>query len=136
MHARGHGQQVAEFDVRLARVVQREGFGQVFLGEDLGFEPFGNLVVLLLEHDAAGDAGVRLADRGHRRQRFAIALAVIFLVDQIAVARHQQPAVLAAAGGIVEGPVELLQIHARRSCGSAAASFSVRQPPAVSGGGK
>ena len=55
-------------------------------------------------------------------QRLAIALAVILLVDQVAVARHQQPAVLAAARRIVEGPVELLKIHARRLADLAPAS--------------
>ena len=128
--------QVAELDVRLARIVQRKCFGQVLLGEDLGFQAFGNLVVLLLEHDAAGDAGVRLAHRGHRRQGFPIALAVILLVDQVAVARHEQTAVLAAAGGIVEGPVELLQVHARGLADLRRRPSACATRPSASGAGK
>ena len=46
-------------------------------------------------------------------QRFPIALAVILFEDQVAMPGHQKAAVLAASGGVVEGPIELLQIHAR-----------------------
>jgi hypothetical protein len=104
---------MAQLDAGFARIVQGKCFGQVLLGEDLGFQAFGNLVVFLLEHDAAGDAGVRLAHRCHRRQGFPISLAVILLVDQVTVTRHQQTTVLTAAGCIVECPVELLKVHAR-----------------------
>ena len=46
--------------------------------------------------------------------RFAIPFAEIFFVDQVTVAHDEQAAVLAAAGRVVEGIVELGEIHARR----------------------
>jgi hypothetical protein len=43
---------------------------------------------------------------------------------------------LAAAGGVFEGVVELLKIHAGGFADISAASFNVRHPPALSDGGK
>ena len=63
-------------------------FRQILFGEDLGFQPVGNLVVLFLQHDAAGDAGVCLADGSHGRGGFAISFAVILFVDQETVPDH------------------------------------------------
>src|SRR5439155_853229 len=74
--------------LRLGGIAQRKRFGKVFLGEDPGFEPIGNLIVLLLEQDAAGDAGECFPDRRHIGMRFPVPLAEVLLIDQVTVAHH------------------------------------------------
>src|SRR5579883_2929700 len=97
MQSGRHGQQLAKSDVGLLWIIKWEGFREVLFSENLGIETFGEKVMLLVEHDAAGDAGQRLAARRHRWDRFAIAASVIFLIDQPAVPRDEQSPMLARA---------------------------------------
>src|SRR5262249_19594593 len=50
--------------------------------------------------------------RRHRRDGLAISPAVVFLIHQISVPDDDQAAVLAGARGVLEGVVELHEVHA------------------------
>ena len=95
------------------RVAERERFGQIFFGEDFGFQAVRNLVVFLLQHDAAGNAGERLADGCHIGMRFAVPFAEIFFVNQVSVPHHQQAAVLAGFLLEFESLIQTGKVHAR-----------------------
>ncbi len=109
--AGGHAEQLAEFDIRLAGVVQRKGFREIFLGEDERVEAVGDFVVKFLKHDSASDAGEGLAGGGHVGIGVAMGASEIALEDQIAVADDEQAAVLGATLGEVIGPFKRGLIH-------------------------
>ncbi len=136
VHAGGHGQNLPQLDIGFAGIGEREGFGQVSVGEDPGFQPFGEPVLVLVEHDAGGHAGVGFGHGSHVRSGVPVPSAPIFLIHQPAVARHQQAAMLAGSLRIVQRPVEPFHVDAGDAQDAGGIFASVRQPPAVSGGGK
>ena len=125
---------MAEADVGLAWVAEREGFGQEFLGVDLGVEPIGKLGLELLQHDPAGDAREGLAGGGHVRIRVAVGLAVIPFEDEVTLAHHEQAPVVGI--GPLGRPGRLLQasqIDAREGAGLRGV---LGRPPATLGVGR
>src|SRR5215471_3065368 len=102
-----------EFDIGFPWVIQGKGLRQILRREYLRFQAVRDLIAFFREHDAAGDAGVSFPDRCHRRERFAVAPAVILFVDQISVPRYQESAMLAGAGCIFKRPIQLAEVHAR-----------------------
>ena len=114
MQAGRHGEQLAEFDIRLHGIVQRKGLGQVFLREDFGFETLWKLRLFLMQHDARRDAGEGFTDGRHIRMRFAVSFAEILLVDQIAMADHDETAVLAGLLLKLKCLVEAGEVHSCR----------------------
>ena len=109
-----HTKELAEGDVRFARIIERKCFGQVLLREHLCLQPIGNRVTELLEHHATGDAGVSLASGGHVRVGVAMSSSKIFLENQIAAAHHQQTAILRASLREIEGLLQPGKFHARQ----------------------
>ena len=110
--AGGHAEQLPQRDVRAARVVERERLGQELLGEHLRVEAGGNLVAKFLEHDAAGDACVSLAGRGHVGVCVAARATEIFLEDEVAAPHDEQAAVGRAALADLVGAFQPRQVHA------------------------
>ena len=80
--------------------------GRYFSVKTFVFKPVGDLVLKLLEHDPAGNAGKRLAGGRHVRVRIAMRPAEILFEDEIPVADHQQPAILSATLGEVVRLIE------------------------------
>ena len=113
MQTGSHGKQLAEGDFGFSRIIEREGFGQIFFRENFLIESIGEEIAFLMQHDAAGNARERLANRGHGGDGFAIAAAIIFLINQPAMAHYEQPAVLAGARGVFKRPIKLLSVHTR-----------------------
>jgi len=111
--AGGHAEKLAQRDVGAARVVERKRLGQILLGEDFGVQPVGDRVPVLGQHDAAGDAGERLAAGGHVGIGVAERPSGIFLVDQVPAPHDDQPRVLGAPLGLLPRLVELGEIHPR-----------------------
>ena len=106
-------QQLSQLDVLLARVGQRKRLRRkVVRREDLLVQAVGKQLRPLGQQNADGDAREALAARGEIRRRVAMAQAEVVLVDQPAVAHHQQAAVLRAPLDELERLVELLPVHA------------------------
>jgi hypothetical protein len=91
-----HTKQLAQCDLGLARIVERERLWQIFFGEHFRVEAIGNLVARLLEHDAAGDARISLARGRHVGIRVPMRAAKILFEHQIPMSHDQQSAILTA----------------------------------------
>ena len=112
MQARGHRKQLTKGDLSFGWIVQRHRLRQIFFVENLRLQAFGNLRFFLGQHDARGDAGVYLSHGSGGRYGFAVAPPVVPLINQPTVTNNQKAAVLAGAGSICKGLVELLHINA------------------------
>src|SRR6185503_7145296 len=82
-NAGGEGEQLAELDLGLAWIAQRECIGRkVCWGENLLIEPIGKQLWPLRHQHADRDARETLAARGEVRRRVAMAESEVAFVDE------------------------------------------------------
>ena len=106
-----HAKEMSQFDIGLSRIIQRESLGQELFSKDFGVEAVWDFVVKLPQHHAAGDAGESFSSRGHVGVAVARGAAKVFLVDEIALAHHEQSAVLSASLTHFKRRFQAGQIH-------------------------